>query len=433
MIREKIQTSLYQFFSDQRTPSTVRHFDKSELIQILNIANMSDIEYFIFSLALLPHTDPHFLHQSAQDYLPSGSEFPELGGVRSDHFRGIYPTLETALFFLAPSTESDRREIFDVFHPDHFFNTENILRLEEVESGAPFLARKLVISDEVLLKIIFGVSDDTKFKLNRFATLLSTELDWPDLVLPERTMSLLEKVRVWLQFESMLDDSDWNLSKYKSKGFKALFYGPPGTGKTLSATLIAQDFGIPLYRIDLSQVVSKYIGETEKNLENIFIKAEKKQCMLFFDEAEALFGSRTQTKTSNDRFANQQISYLLQRIENFPGYVLLASNLKQQMDTAFLRRLQVLIPFTQPDAEDRLRIWTNMMPTQKTTPELNEKIKLLAEKYELTGAQIANVIVFAALQTLQQNAPHIQVDFLLDGIRYEIQKEDKIFKPIELY
>ncbi len=175
---------------------------------------------------------------------------------------------------------------------------------------------------------------------------------------------------------------------------------------------------------DLSQVVSKYIGETEKNLEKIFAKAERQNWILFFDEADALFGKRTNVQSSHDRYANQEVSYLLQRIEDYPGLLILASNYKSNMDDAFLRRFHSLIFFPNPKPADRLKLWQNTMPAGYP-PEPVIRLNELAEKYELNGAAILNVVHYATLRSIARNDEWLRLSDLLDAIRKEFRKEEK--------
>jgi SpoVK/Ycf46/Vps4 family AAA+-type ATPase len=208
-------------------------------------------------------------------------------------------------------------------------------------------------------------------------------------------------------------------------GYRALFHGPSGAGKTLVATLLGQEFNTPVYRIDLSQVVSKYIGETEKNLEKIFMKAERRNWILFFDEADALFGKRSNVQSAHDKYANQEVSYLLQRVEDFPGLVILASNFKSNIDNAFLRRFNAIIDFPLPGPAERYELWQKAMPsTLPTMPDVD--LKMLADKYELTGSAINHVVHYAALQMHAQKQDAITTAFLEQGILKELRKEDKL-------
>jgi SpoVK/Ycf46/Vps4 family AAA+-type ATPase len=217
------------------------------------------------------------------------------------------------------------------------------------------------------------------------------------------------------------------LSRKINEGYKALFYGPSGTGKTLVSSLLGQQFSKEVFRIDLSQVVSKYIGETEKNLEKVFAKAEKRDWILFFDEADALFGKRSQVQNAHDKYANQEVSYLLQRIEDFPGLVILASNFKSNIDPAFLRRFNSIIEFPLPATFERHQLWQKALPSSFTIGE-DVDIKFLAEKYTLTGSTINQVVHYATLQMHHRQMPHITQSLLLQGIQKELKKEDKLLR-----
>ena len=167
-------------------------------------------------------------------------------------------------------------------------------------------------------------------------------MSWTDLVLHPATFKQLGEIKSWCQHGHRLLH-EWGMSAKLRPGYRCLFYGPSGTGKTLTASLLGKDNNRPVFRIDLSMVISKYIGETEKNLSRIFDQAEQRNWILFFDEADALFGKRTDTQNAHDRYANQEVSYLLQRIETFDGIAILASNRRHNLDDAFLRRFESVI------------------------------------------------------------------------------------------
>jgi SpoVK/Ycf46/Vps4 family AAA+-type ATPase len=217
---------------------------------------------------------------------------------------------------------------------------------------------------------------------------------------------------------------EWGMERKIKPGYRGLFYGPPGTGKSLTACLLGKTFQLDVYRIDLSMVVSKYIGETEKNLAGVFDQAANKNWILFFDEADALFGKRTNTSSSNDRYANQEVAYLLQRIEDFPGLVILATNLKANIDEAFGRRFQSMIYFPVPGPEQRLRLWQQAFPSHV---EFEEKLVLeeIAKKYEMAGGAIINVSRYSCLAALKRNSETILLKDVMTGIRKEFGKEGK--------
>lgn len=178
-------------------------------------------------------------------------------------------------------------------------------------------------------------------------SLITTDLSGENLILNEETMKQVKEIKTWLKHSSSADPYR-NAEKKLKPGYRSLFYGPPGSGKKLMATLIGKEFDKPVYKIELSKLASKYIGETEKNLEAMFDAAEKKGWILFFDEADALFGKRTSVTDAHDKYANQEASYLLQRIENYNGLVILATNMKSNIDPAFIRRFNSIIHFSAP-------------------------------------------------------------------------------------
>jgi SpoVK/Ycf46/Vps4 family AAA+-type ATPase len=211
-----------------------------------------------------------------------------------------------------------------------------------------------------------------------------------------------------------------------TKGYRVLFHGPPGTGKTLTATLLGKYTGRDVYRIDLSMVVSKYIGETEKNLENLFAKAEAKHWILFFDEADSLFGKRTNVRDAHDKYANQEVSYLLQRVEDFDGLVILATNMKNNIDDAFIRRFNSIIKFSMPDENERVEIWRKCFPSRIRFEE-DKDLPQLVKKYELSGGNITNIVQYACLKAIEKKGETIYLQDVLNGIKREMHKEGKPF------
>jgi hypothetical protein len=349
--------------------------------------------------------------------------FAEFGGRKGEAHGGFLPTLETAAFLLAGHDLIRRFEVIELFERDHFFTRQDILRIEHAGGNEPFFTSTLSVSTETLNRLTSGVTHRPDYSIRFPAKLLTTELGWDDLVLAPEVIDDVDKIIAWLKHSAQIMDG-WGLRRSIKPGFRSLFYGPPGTGKTLTATLIGGAVGADVYRIDLSMVVSKYIGETEKNLANVFDQAQSKTWVLFFDEADALFGKRTQTNNSNDRHANQEVSYLLQRVEDFPGVVILATNLKANIDEAFARRFQSLVYFPMPDADLRLRLWEGMMGSKcRLDPDVN--LRKLAEDHELSGGAITNVVRYGAITALQKGRDSIAGADLLEGIRKELRKEGR--------
>jgi hypothetical protein len=381
-------------------------------------------EYIIILLALVPHIQPNFLDRIVQNHLPGGGDFPEIGGVKVNNHRSMLPTGETAQFILAGSHLSARVRILNYFSSDHFFYRQNILSLETVREGEPRMSGRILLSREYVELITTGKACAPFFGQDFPARRIDTQMTWDDLVLHKTTLAYINDIKVWLEHHEALKNDSVLMRKVKP-GYRALFYGPSGTGKTLTASLLGKEFEKDVYRIDLSQVVSKYIGETEKNLENVFSKAENKNWILFFDEADALFGKRSGISSAHDKYANQEVSYLLQRVEDYPGLIVLASNFKNNIDQAFLRRFNSIIHFPSPDASERLLLWQKNLPASIPLQD-DVNLKHYADRYELSGSAIANILQYASLHAVSRTNQQIQSDDIANGIRRELIKEDKV-------
>ncbi len=262
----------------------------------------------------------------------------------------------------------------------------------------------------------------------RLATLarkITPRHGWNDLVLtPDQRAILRELLNTVKKRPFVLHE--WGLGKKltASAGITVLFAGPPGTGKTMGAEVLAGELGLDLYKINLSSVVSKYIGETEKNLEKIFNEAESSNAILFFDEADAIFGKRSEVKDAHDRYANIEVSYLLQRMEDYDGVTILATNLRANLDDAFMRRLQFALDFPFPETEDRLRIWKALFPDHLPC-DPNLDFRRMAESFRLAGGNIRNIIVSAAYLAAN-NGSVVKMEHLLHGTRRELQKMGRL-------
>jgi SpoVK/Ycf46/Vps4 family AAA+-type ATPase len=253
---------------------------------------------------------------------------------------------------------------------------------------------------------------------------IATQLEWDDLILHPHTLHQIRDLENWMRWNETLM-KEWGLKKHVKRGYRSLFYGPPGTGKTLTATLLGKYTGKEVYRVDLSQTVSKYIGETEKNLSKLFDKAENKNWILFFDEADALFGKRTDIRDAHDKYANQEVAYLLQRVEAYNGLVILASNQRTNIDEAFTRRFQSIIHFPFPRTEERLALWQKALPGQ-TNVAADVNWAQIAARFELTGANIVNVVQHSLLTMLANENQSLDYCQIENGIVRELVKEGKI-------
>ena len=429
-LQETINRRLRIFFQKESTevfvyPDVKLEQHNTAFDQFLIKHKMTIEEYIILLLALTPHIQPNFFDSIIQQYLPAGGEFPEIGGVKGNNHRGTIPTGETALFILAGNDIHKRMQVSECFSPDHFFAKESLLHLETVKEGEPRLSGKIILQQEYVDLFTTGAVAHPAFGPDFPAKLVTTKMVWGDLVLNPKTAQPIHGIKIWLEHNAHFMN-DWDMSKKIKPGYRALFYGPPGTGKTLTATLLGKEFKKDVYRIDLSQVVSKYIGETEKNLEKIFNKAEYKDWILFFDEADSLFGKRSTVQNAHDKYANQEVSYLLQRVEDFPGLIILASNYKSNIDQAFVRRFNAVIHFPMPSQAERYEIWKTSLPVKASLAE-DVDMKSIAARYELSGSAIMSVIHCASLQTIYKNKTVIAKQDIMEAIKREYEKEERVF------
>ncbi len=384
---------------------------------------MSMGERLVLCLALIPHIRPELLDKLFVTDQSLNRGYTAFGGLKAPNHGGFIPTVETALFLLAGDDIELRFLAQELFKPDHYFQEHHILTLGKTDDVEPNNAAALGISKEYLSIFTSGNDYKPDFGDGFPAKLIQTEFEWEDLVLDDHVMTRVNEIKSWILHQGKLMN-EWGLGRKLKNGYRALFYGPPGTGKTMTASLLGKVTGLDTYKIDLSMVVSKYIGETEKNLAKVFDQAQNKNWILFFDEADALFGKRTQTSTSHDRFANQEVSYLLQRVEDFKGVVLLSSNFEKNLDEAFSRRFQTMVYFPLPKVDERKKLWKSAFVAEVP---LEKKINLddLARKYELSGGAMMNVVRYVYLMAVNREKPKILLDDLIVGIQQEFRKEGR--------
>ncbi|HEX3034024.1 MAG TPA: AAA family ATPase [Thermodesulfobacteriota bacterium] len=267
-------------------------------------------------------------------------------------------------------------------------------------------------------------------KLSTLARKIEPKYTWDDIVLPADQMAQLREICIQSKYRHIVY-GEWGFDRKLSlgKGLNVLFSGPSGTGKTMAAEVITNELGIDLYKIDLSQVVSKYIGETEKNLDKIFTEAQASNAILFFDEADALFGKRSEVKDAHDRYANIEIGYLLQKMEEYDGIAILATNLRQNMDEAFVRRIHIIVEFPFPDEEYRGRIWKVVFPREAPLGD-DVDLSVLAREVKLPGGNIRNISLAAAFYAAGEGGV-IRMHHLVQAVRREYQKLGRIWNEAE--
>ncbi len=366
------------------------------------------------ALAIIPQLKPQLLDCFNVKNSNTDQRFVEFGCIEKENGRGILPTLDTVLFLLAGDNVEIRIQYLRYFTQHKLFKGSLFLNTEAI-----------VPSLELMETIVYERSFMPDFSTTFPAHRITTNRSWEDLILDKNTMTQINDIKLWVSNgEKLLNE--WNLNGKIKRGYRTLFYGLPGTGKTFTASLLGKSTGKEVYCVDLSMVISKYIGETEKNLSHVFEVAEGKDLILFFDEADALFGKRTNIKDSHDRYANQEVAYLLQRIEDYPGLVILSTNQKNNIDEAFARRFQSIIRFSMPSAEERERLWKETF-SEKCTFEDKLSINEIAQKYEMAGGSILNVVHYSSLMAFSRNETCIKKEDVIEGIRREFRKEGKVF------
>lgn len=385
--------------------------------------NLSFAERLLMVMALTPVLQPNLFDTLMIRNANTDQRFVEFGGTKGTHYGGFIPTLETFFFLLAGDNIEERLKAMDIFNPDHFMFRDNLVMLDAVPAVEPYHSAPVSIPQDTLGLLLFGKADKPVYSQSFPAKQVTTKQNWEDLVLEEAVLKQIEEINAWVRHGHVLYH-DLGLENMMTPGHRCLFYGPPGTGKTMTAALLGKANGMDVYRVDLSKIVSKYIGETEKNLSRIFDQAEHRGWILFFDEADALFGKRTAVKDAHDRFANQEVSFLLQRVEDYNGLVILASNFKSNIDDAFARRFQSVIHFPMPKVGERVKLWHKML-SHKLQLDKNVDIHAIASRYELSGGSIINVLRYCSLMALQHSTGTIMLADIMEGIKREYNKEGK--------
>jgi DNA polymerase III delta prime subunit len=430
-LAEVIHWRISTYFGETTQPQTAKPSPPADWLTVdttfsrfIHQHQLDIVEQLTLLIALAPHLQPDFFDRTITSQLPQAGDYPQIGGWRGKSHRGFLPTGETVLFMLGGNGFGDRLDLQHLFSEEHPFAREHILYLDPPPEGEPLMSGKLVMAQDYVDLFTQGHFSRPHFSLRFPAQRITTEMEWDDLVLNSQTLQQIRDLEAWIAHSQTIL-YDWGMKRKLKLGYRVLFHGPPGTGKTLTASLLGKYTGKDVYKIDISMLVSKFIGETEKNLSNLFARAESKDWILFFDEADALFGKRTNVRDAHDKYANQEVSYLLQRVENYDGLVILASNFKSNIDDAFIRRFQSIIHFPLPSTKERLQLWQIAFPPQL---KLAETVDLphLSTAYELTGADIMNVVQHCCLQALQQGNTTIDERNLIHAIKRELSKAGKV-------
>ena len=385
---------------------------------------LAETGYILLALAISPHYFPEVFERILQMRDEKGFLKPHFGGQYNAVTNQFTPTYFTALFLLSGNNLSLRGKYVAVLQKAHPLLQQQILYQGQLQNEEQQFMQSVIELDSSYYDYFTkGIPPRLDHGQHFAATLNASKLIKEDVILEETVAAQIKPIDNYAQ---IIDSDFFNSTPHKfKKGFIALFYGSPGTGKTLLASILANSYGLDMYHVDLSNVVSRYVGEAEKKLEIIFNRLQGKNCMLFFDEADALFGKRSEVKEAHDRYANQEVSYLLQRIEKFDGLVVLASNFKNNMDDAFLRRMDVTVNVIRPKEKSREALWNHYLPSNLTY-ESDQLLAYLVKEFAYTGANIRNVMKNVAIAMASENKTTISYEDMIPYLKIE---NDKAFGP----
>ncbi|NMM50864.1 ATP-binding protein [Marinigracilibium pacificum] len=357
--------------------------------------NLTIHERLVLALAIAPHAWPDLINGLLYKGRLSTAKL-----INSETKALLLPSGETALFLLSGNNLSMRLKACRFFDSDHVFYRRGVLSIRSAGNTGTQYDGELRLSQDYVESFLFNSVRRPKYSSDFPAHLLTTTLTWDDLVLNPNTEEKLQEMNDAIIHKDALQN-EWGLGAHIKPGYRAIFYGPSGTGKSLTATLLGKSLNRDVYRVDLSAVISKYIGETEENISKLLSKSEDKGYILFFDEGDALFGNRSKdAQNSNDQHHNQLIAYLLQAIENYNGIIILATNMKANLDEAFSRRFQSSIFFGPPKKEQGLKIWQQLWPKQ-LEPDKTLDFKMLAVAKPFTAAMIVQIIQVISLRAIR--------------------------------
>lgn len=396
---------------------------KGPYANLVKSMQLTPMERLLLITTLVPHYSPEiFTNALRHETNVLTIRYNETGGYIDQTFHHFIPTFKTIQFLLAENDSLTTSFIRLALNKGSKLFKEQIVTMRTIAGSSDdenMLNQVPSLAGEYVHFLKTAEKPRPDFGRAFPASLVTTSMNWSDLILRDETMKELDFVKQWMNNGKKLISVDERVNR----SFPCLFYGPPGTGKSLAAKLIGKDFGKDVFRIDLSMIVSKYIGETEKNLAYLFDRAEGKDWILFFDEADALFGKRTNITDSKDKWANLEMSYLLQRMEEYTGLTILASNVKNNIDAAMVRRFQAMIYFPRPELDERITLWNRSLPSYFKY-DTSIEIEKLA-KYDFTGANIANMMKAACLEALSNNTNIISPASLVRAMKREFAKENR--------
>ena len=417
--RIDFQKLIQQFFITAKISNSILVFEKLELLS-------EDKQECLNWLGFLIHTFEGVMCLHAQQYSP----LPFQGEFSFITFKLELPKIEQSISLwqhfsqaIFPLKKEQATELANKFR---FTPGQMLQTLHRAKQKMNWLEQEIAncTSEDAMSTINESAYQIIHHGLHEKAVKFDSEWEWNDLILPDDTLQLLQQACYRIKHRHTVMQ-EWGFSRLLpyGRGISMLFTGPPGTGKSMSASVMAKQLQSELYRVDLSRVVSKYIGETEKNLAEIFDKARLSGAILFFDEADALFGKRSEVKDSHDKYANMETSYLLQKMEEYDGLTILATNFAQNLDEAFMRRIQFIVKFPFPNVEQREHLWRSVVPKQLPVESID--YSFLAKTFELSGGPIKNIILTAAYLAAN-DAGIVTMKHMIEAAIQEYKKSGKL-------
>lgn len=371
--------------------------------------NLSANERLVLALCLAPHLRPNMFNELADDV----EIFRRVKLAKSQSGIALLPTAETALFIIAGEDIDLRLRAGVIFETEHLFYKQSVISIGETPKEEPVFNGIISLSSSFADLFIRNKYSRPRFSSDFPAHLLQTRLDWDDLLLMPSTKARLEEAKAYLRHYQTLV-SEWGMQKHAKPGCRILFYGDSGTGKTLAATLLGKHLNRDVYSVDISAVSSKYVGETTKRLDSLFNIAESKGWIIFIDEGDALLGQRRATDAGGNgasHYANQDTAFLLQRIEQYDGIIIVATNFRGNIDQAFTRRFQYMVKFQAPDPQMQYQLWMENLPKKcPLAPGID--LMMLIQRHPLSPASIINVIFRLSVLALQKGAQQISLEDL---------------------
>jgi hypothetical protein len=402
-------------------PAPVCDSQNSHYAKLIRQHDLSVAERVVLALSIVPHLRPELLDKfAASKQLMIASKVH-----RSKEDISLLPTAQTALFLIDVEDESERFDHLQIFETEHIFYRDSVIQLGAVSAGASPLDGILILNPHFRDLLIHDRVRPPRFSTEFPAHLLTTTLDWDDLILMPSTLETLSDVKITLKQADKLRD-EWNMGKIIRPGCRILLYGDSGQGKTLTASLLGKYLDRQVYRVDIAGSVSKYVGETNQRLEALFNTAENKNWILFFDEGDALLGQRQQAggQSTSSHYANQEVAYLLQRIETFNGIIIVATNLRSNIDYAFQRRFDAAAQFKALDPAHQQKVWMRFWPSQYIERPSEHELMQITQRHTLSPASIVNVIRRIAAHVAERN-----VNTLPEGMLQKfVQDEEYKFK-----